>query len=180
MRHTTLEELSAGGVVYRKAEGGGWQYLVGKHSGYHKWVLPKGLVERGEGPIETAVREVEEEVGVRARVVDLAPLKTIEYWYYAELELQEGEDAKGGKSERRVKKYQEDPSFAEASAGKVRVHKRVIFYLMELEEDLGKAGWEMEEREWVSYEEGKKKLAFESEQEVLILANNEISAPAGT
>ena len=39
----------------------GW--LIGKHSGYHKWVLPKGLIEKGEKGYETAVREVQEEMG---------------------------------------------------------------------------------------------------------------------
>ena len=61
-------EISAGGVVYRKVNGG-FEVLISKHSGYHKWVLPKGLVERGEKLEETAVREVEEEVGVKAKII---------------------------------------------------------------------------------------------------------------
>ena len=76
------------------------------------------------------------------------------------METIKGSDAKGGESERRVKHYQEQ------GGAKTRVHKQVIFFLMEVENDLGEAGWEMEERKWVSYEEGIKLLAFESEQEV--------------
>jgi 8-oxo-dGTP diphosphatase len=34
------------------------------------WLLPKGHIERGETPKQTAVREVVEEAGVTARVVE--------------------------------------------------------------------------------------------------------------
>ena len=166
MRQTILEEKSAGGVVYRN-QGSTVEFLIGKHSGYHKWVLPKGLVEKGESQMEAAIREVEEEVGVQAKIVELAPLKTIEYYYFADLDL-------SGETTRRVKNYQEDPDFAKATTGeggaKNRVHKQVVFYLMEMENDLGKEGWEMEERKWVSYEEGMKLLAFETEREVFGVA----------
>lgn len=33
------------------------------------WALPKGLIDQGERPAETAVREVAEETGVRAELV---------------------------------------------------------------------------------------------------------------
>jgi len=61
------QEVSAGGVVY-KAQGDSYVVLVAKHSGYHKWVLPKGLVEKGEKLEDTAVREVKEETGITAKV----------------------------------------------------------------------------------------------------------------
>lgn len=166
MQH--IEEVSAGGVVYRE-KNDGYVYLIGKHSGYHKWVLPKGLVERGESYAETAVREVEEEVGVVASVAELEPIKNIEYWYYADLESKMGKDAKGKDSERRVKNYQEQ------GGRKTRIHKKVIFYLMQYERDLGGVGWEMEERKWVTIEEGLRLLAFESEKEVLVLTNKALS-----
>lgn len=66
------QELSAGGVVYKK-EDGQILWLVCKHSGYHKWVLPKGLVEEGEGLEETAVREVEEECGIKTKIIAKIP-----------------------------------------------------------------------------------------------------------
>src|SRR5260221_3257610 len=62
-------EISAGGVVFRK-NGEGYEVLISKHSGYHKWVLPKGRGEKGESLEATAIREVEEEVGVRAKIVE--------------------------------------------------------------------------------------------------------------
>ena len=169
MKQTTLQEVSAGGVVYRvKREFSNsnlqftnkYEFLIGKHSGYHKWVLPKGLVEKGESREEAAVREVEEEVGVVAKIVEMSPVKIIEYYYFADLKTIKGTDAKGETSERRVKNYQEE------GGAKTRIHKQVIFYLMELENDLGKEGWEMEERKWVTYNEGMQLLSFETEREV--------------
>ena len=46
------------------------------------WSLPKGHVEEGETAEDAAVREVEEETGIRGRVI--APLGTIDYWFVAE------------------------------------------------------------------------------------------------
>lgn len=179
-----MEERSAGGVVFRKTnkltnqqtnKSTNFEFLIGKHSGYHKWVLPKGLVETGETSEEAAVREVSEEVGAEAKIVDLpaqagmAPLKTIEYWYFADLDI-------SGATTRRVAKY------SEAGGAKTRIHKQVVFYLMEAQKDLGKEGWEMEERKWVSHEEGMKLLAFETEREVFGEAGKAlgIGAPAET
>jgi 8-oxo-dGTP diphosphatase len=45
------------------------KWLICKHSGYHKWVLPKGIVEEGENPKQAAVREVREETGVMAEII---------------------------------------------------------------------------------------------------------------
>ena len=155
--------------MFRRSEGK-LEFLIGKHSGYHKWVLPKGLVERGESPEEAAVREVAEEVGVEAKIIGVGPIKIIEYYYFADISRELGVSATGGESERRVKKYQEQ------GGAKTRVHKRVMFYLMESEHDLGKEGWEMEERRWVSYEEGQKLLAFPTEREVWEVAGKELGA----
>ena len=46
------------------------------------WSLPKGHVEPGEGPRDTAVREVAEETGIRGHVV--GELGTIDFWFVAE------------------------------------------------------------------------------------------------
>lgn len=62
------DEVSAGGVVYRRADAA-TEVLICKDAGYHRWVLPKGLVHKNETFEEAAVREVAEEVGVRAHIV---------------------------------------------------------------------------------------------------------------
>jgi 8-oxo-dGTP pyrophosphatase MutT (NUDIX family) len=50
-----------------------------------RWSLPKGHIEVGERAEETAVREIEEETGIRADV--LAALGSIEYWFRAEAHM---------------------------------------------------------------------------------------------
>ncbi len=44
------------------------------------WCLPKGLVDKGEDPEGTALREVEEETGLKGRIIE--KLGEITYWYY--------------------------------------------------------------------------------------------------
>ena len=59
------------------------------------------------------------------------------------------------------------------------MHKKVVFYIMKFVRDLGKFGWEMEDRKWVSLEDGLKLLAFPDEREILRKASKELSAPTG-
>ncbi len=59
----------AGGVVINDA---GDVLLIRHRNG--SWVFPKGHIESGESKVDAAVREVEEEAGVQATVVD--PRKT--------------------------------------------------------------------------------------------------------
>jgi 8-oxo-dGTP pyrophosphatase MutT (NUDIX family) len=60
-------EFSAGGVVVRRIRGE-WHAAVIQPAGKDVWALPKGLVDRGEAPAETALREVREETGVEGRL----------------------------------------------------------------------------------------------------------------
>lgn len=53
--------LSAGIVIVRK-EGKEWKYLFLR--AYRNWDFPKGVVESGEDPLQTALREAEEEAGI--------------------------------------------------------------------------------------------------------------------
>jgi 8-oxo-dGTP pyrophosphatase MutT (NUDIX family) len=59
---------SAGGVVVR-----GEEVLLIATQGGRRWQLPKGHVEEGELPEQTALREVQEETGVRGRVLEALP-----------------------------------------------------------------------------------------------------------
>ena len=60
----------AGGVVYRMKDATLELLLVSSRYDKSIWVLPKGHIEPGEASDETAVREVFEEAGVTARVVE--------------------------------------------------------------------------------------------------------------
>ena len=64
-------EFSAGGVVVRRMRGRVWAAVVRprrEHQRRQVWALPKGLIDDGERPAETAVREVYEETGLHAAV----------------------------------------------------------------------------------------------------------------
>jgi 8-oxo-dGTP pyrophosphatase MutT (NUDIX family) len=66
---TVTRYSHAGGVVARSVDGE-WEYLlVEARRSRGEWVLPKGHIETGETPEAAAVREVQEEAGVRAAVV---------------------------------------------------------------------------------------------------------------
>jgi 8-oxo-dGTP pyrophosphatase MutT (NUDIX family) len=62
----------AGGIVVRKDGDGPRYLLVRARRDPSQWIFPKGHIETGETPEQTALREVREEAGVAARVT--APL----------------------------------------------------------------------------------------------------------
>ncbi len=72
-------EVSAGGVVYRRGTNG-LEFLICKDAGYHRWVLPKGLIGKEETPEQAALREVREETGITARLLE--PLGDPEKYVY--------------------------------------------------------------------------------------------------
>ncbi|HKA04584.1 MAG TPA: NUDIX hydrolase [Acidimicrobiales bacterium] len=62
----TPEVRAAGGVVWRVDGGGSLQVLVVHRPGYEDWTFPKGKVDPDDLDDEhTALREVEEETGLR-------------------------------------------------------------------------------------------------------------------
>jgi 8-oxo-dGTP pyrophosphatase MutT (NUDIX family) len=80
---------AAGGLVVREGANGS-EILVVHRPAYDDWSFPKGKLEPGEGEEEAAVREVEEETGLRCRLErELATTsyrdargrsKTVRYW----------------------------------------------------------------------------------------------------
>jgi 8-oxo-dGTP pyrophosphatase MutT (NUDIX family) len=77
----TRFEHSAGGVVIRRNDGDVDVALAARRTrkGDLAWGLPKGLVEEGEAPEQAALREVREETGLEAEILE--PLGDISYWY---------------------------------------------------------------------------------------------------
>ena len=76
-----MEERSAGAVVFRETEKGRI-YLLLQNAG--RWDFPKGGVEKGESELQTVMREVQEETGIKN--IKLVPgfRKVIEYFYRRE------------------------------------------------------------------------------------------------
>src|ERR1700720_740934 len=88
-----VREISAGGVVIRRREGAWWMAAIEPAGAPNRGAgespatatrpnpllaLPKGLVDPGEKPLETALREVYEETGVTADpVVKLGDIKYV-------------------------------------------------------------------------------------------------------
>ena len=73
-----MEERSAGAVVYRLTKEGRL-FLLLQNAG--KWDFPKGGVEKGESELQTVVREVEEETGLKDLTLVPGFRKVIEYFY---------------------------------------------------------------------------------------------------
>ena len=67
------KEFSAGGIVLKNRT----VLLIKNPAGV--WTFPKGNIEKGEKPEETAVREIMEETGIRSKVEKY--LGDINYWY---------------------------------------------------------------------------------------------------
>jgi 8-oxo-dGTP pyrophosphatase MutT (NUDIX family) len=58
----------AGGIVHRRNPDGEPEVLLVHRPRYDDWSLPKGKADPGERDEETALREVEEETGLRCRL----------------------------------------------------------------------------------------------------------------
>ena len=91
MDFETAEVKASGGVVWRRTEdGAGVELVVVHRPRYDDWSLPKGKLDPGEGWETAALREVEEEVGLRCRLgEELPPVyyrdnkgreKAVRYW----------------------------------------------------------------------------------------------------
>lgn len=74
-------ELSAGGVVVRRVDGRAEVAAIRPAGKESVWALPKGNIAEGERVEEAAVREVEEETGLK--VSPVAKLGHVRYTYSA-------------------------------------------------------------------------------------------------
>jgi 8-oxo-dGTP pyrophosphatase MutT (NUDIX family) len=74
-------EFSAGGVVVRRIRGK-WRLAAIRPGGRESvWALPKGLIGEGESAADTAVREVTEETGLEARLIEkLGDVRYVYTW----------------------------------------------------------------------------------------------------
>lgn len=78
------EEISAGGVVFKKSDQKLYFLLLKDQNG--NWTFPKGLIEAGEGGQIAAAREISEETGIHGLKL-FKQLSPIQYWYRWENDL---------------------------------------------------------------------------------------------
>jgi 8-oxo-dGTP pyrophosphatase MutT (NUDIX family) len=71
------EELTHAGAVAFRKRGERVEFLVVTSSNGQHWVLPKGHIDPGESPQQTALRELGEEAGVGGEI--LSPLAVQTY-----------------------------------------------------------------------------------------------------
>ncbi len=76
--HKPREEVSAGGIVFRRSPEG-VRFLLIRDS-YRNWGFPKGHLEADESPEAAAMREVREETGL-AGIALKAPVDVID-WHF--------------------------------------------------------------------------------------------------
>ena len=77
-RGNVRHEHSSGGAVIAVRDGRPFVAMIATR-GRTRWGLPKGAVAKGETSEEAALREVREETGLEAKILE--PLDTIEYFF---------------------------------------------------------------------------------------------------
>ena len=80
-----INQTSAGGIVFKKlvtshqSLASNRLWLICQHSQHKGWVFPKGFVgdvDKNETNETAALREVEEEGGIKAKIINDQPIKT--------------------------------------------------------------------------------------------------------
>ena len=132
----TVDQISSGGVAFRGQDLNTETAIVSVKPSL-RWQLPKGIVDPGESPEVTAVREVREEAGIETDLLSL--IESIEYWY-------------------RSTKYGKPVRFHKF------VHFYLLHYRSG---NVSDHDHEVTEARWVSVEEAIEMLAFKSEREVV-------------
>ncbi|WP_199318870.1 NUDIX domain-containing protein [Leptolyngbya sp. FACHB-541] len=144
---STVQQVSAGGVAFRPGAATAEIVIVSVGTKL-RWQLPKGIVDLGETPEITALREVREEAGIQTQLIQ--PIDVIEYWYIGDLEGQ------------RVRFHKFVHFFLLAyESGDVQDHDH-----------------EVHEARWVSLEQALELLAFKGEKQIVQQASSMINLNA--
>ena len=142
----TQDTVSAGGVAFRRGKSRVNIAIVSVLPSL-RWQLPKGIVDPGETPEVTAVREVREEAGIQTELLEL--IDTVEYWY------QRVQYHKHIRYHKFVHFY-----LLQYRAGSVKDHDH-----------------EIAEAKWVSFEKAIEMLEFRTERNVVTKARSLLLQP---
>lgn len=156
---------SAGGVVFRRS-GPGFDVALVSVKGGKVWTLPKGLINKGESPRETALREVAEETGLKGEIMD--DLGEITYWYVAK----ETPSPRPCRSSLAMARREQCRVTPEGRGGNqteyIRYKKTVYFYLMEyLSGDTANHDWEVDECAWFPLEKAIETVTYKGDRQML-------------
>lgn len=144
-----LYEIShAGGVVYRLEAGEPQYLLMTSKANDTEWVFPKGHIETHEGHKEAALREVEEETGVFAKIVG----------FIEEIAFE------------KVKKTQSNSTDVEA-----KEWARAKFYLMQALNDVDETK-EGRKLSWLPYDKALEELSYPQSKRLLAIAHDRLKA----
>lgn len=137
-------EKSAGAVIFREQEGKIYYLLL--HYEARHWDFPKGHIEKGEKPEESAKREIEEETGIKD--IEFIPgfKETAKYFYKRDGSL---------------------------PAGRQEIFfKTVVFFLAQTKTKKVEISYEHQGFKWLSYEKALKQLTFDNAKKILKKAND--------
>lgn len=92
------QEKSAGAIIYRKEDNKIYYLLLHYNAGH--WEFPKGHIEANESEAKAAVREIEEETGIKRKSIKIIPgfKKYLKYYFRQYKEGVSEEDRRAGKT----------------------------------------------------------------------------------
>jgi len=151
------DERSAGGITYKIVDNRVFWFVIktlsknkigrnGQKVRHTIYKFPKGHLNSGEVLKQAAVREVEEEGRIKANIIDKVGSRDYIIW---------------------------------DEATNKKIIKKVTFFLMEYQSESNLKYYDMETvigREWYSYEDALKKLAYDFERNLLKKARSKLES----
>jgi len=148
------QEKSAGAIIY-KIENGEPRYLLLHYPSGH-WEFAKGHIEEGEEPERAAMREIEEETGLKDIKIIPGFKEYSKYFFRKNYDL-----------------------VGEAKKKAPWVFKLVVFYLAETKTEEVKISHEHKGFLWLPYEQALRRLTYKNAKELLKKAHEYLISKKG-